>query len=200
MKRYGWIVLLLLVVAGLVVGRKYILDLAIGITTPNIRVISGMDRVSVASINSDKIRKELDKVKFFDREQVTYYTPSTAQRESVSVRKLAILLAEEQQPLDLAYYQGETEPFQAWGVEYAPTARSGVYDLALKLYIRDDIVQSKSSEELGEWYQGLALRAVWDLTHPQKSEYRGMERFEGSQEYIADGIRQSWWSITKGAK
>lgn len=186
--------------AGLVVGRKYILDFVITISTPDISVKSGMNIVSVGGINPDKIKGELDMVKFFDSEQVTYYTPSTAQRERVSVSKLTILLVEEQQPLGLAYYQGETEPFQAWGVEYAPTVRSGVYDLTLKLYIRDDIVQSKNNDELREWYQGLALRAVWDLTHPQKSEYKGMERFEGPQEYIAHGVGQSWWSIAKGEK
>ena len=200
MKRYGWIALLLLVIAGLVVGRNYILDYARDIVTPDIRVVSSMRQVSVAGIQQEQIRGELEKVKFFDDKQVTYYAPSTAQRERVSVRKLRVLLTEDKQPLGLAYYTGEPEPFQSWGVEYAPTTKSNVYDLTIKLYVREDIVGDKSSEELAERYQGLALRAVWDLTHPQKSEYKGMERFAGSAEYVAEGVKESWWSVAKGGQ
>ncbi len=197
MKRYGLIVLLLLAVAGLVVARKYILDWATNIVTPDIKVESRTNLVSVSEIQRGKIRETMEQVKFFDNGGVTYYTPSTAQRGSVSVRKVKVILSPVRQPLGLTYYHGESEPFQSWGVEYTPTALGNQHDLTISLYVREDIAAREGSESLAKWYQGVLLNAVWDLSHPQKAEYSGMERFSGMSEYIQNGVREHWWRVER---
>lgn len=196
-KRYGWIVLLLLVIARLVVGRKYLGDLATDIVTPDIKVVSDSSLLAVGTVDRDKIRDELNTINLYDARGVTYYAPTTAQQGSVSVRKIKIVLTPTKQPLGLTYYQGEREPFQSWGVEYAPTASGAKHDLTIWLYVREDIVQRETGEPLAKWYQGVLLNALWDLTHPQKAEYTGMERFAGMSEYIQSGVGASWWSIDK---
>ena len=194
------VIVLVLLGVGVVLFRDFLLDTVRGIVQPQIQVESLVDNLDMRDVKKELIKEALDRVAFFDPGQVTYYTPSTAQRERVSARKVKVAWTDLKQPLGLAFYEGESEPFQSWGVEYAPTDGSGEYDIVIKLYLRDDIVRDKSSEELGEWYQGLLLRAVWDLTHPQRPEYEGMERFEGMDEFVQDSVKEAWWEIAKGGQ
>lgn len=177
--------------------RQYAMDKATYFFIPTIRVESNVEGIKISKIDKHKIQEALDQQGFFAPLQVTQYSASTAQIGSVSARKLRVVLTGREQALGLTYSEGEREPFQSWGVTYTATAHENIYDVTIYLYVVPSIVESEDRERLAQRYRGLLLASAWDLTHPQKSEYGGMERFEGMGEYVREHIDEQWWIIKK---
>jgi hypothetical protein len=196
-RKYWVLLLVALGLGAIVVFRQRIGEIGTYLLPHTISVVSETDDVVVASTDVKLIRAALDQVEFYSTNQITQYAPSTAQIGRVSVRNLRVVLTTDEQALGKTYSTGEQTPFQSWGVLYTPTSGDNVYDVTILLHVTPAIVEREDAETLARRYQGILLRAVWDLSHPQKPEYAGLERFEGMKEYASLYRDEQWWTISK---
>lgn len=164
---------------------------------PRVRVQSEVATLSVKRVGTEQIETVLEEAGFFEPVGVINYQANGAMRGVVSVRNVLIIFTGEEQMLGKTYGTGETSPYQSWGVAYRATQHPGVSDVTIYLYVKPEIAGNEEPDKLARRYQGILLRAIWDLTHPKQADQRELARFDGMSEYIKDKVQESFWEIAR---